>query len=52
MKSQKQIEKEIEERDQAIEFLKQKYEEDTGKKLELPISSTNFLCTCYGSKLR
>ena len=47
MRSQKQIERELAERDKAIEFLKQKYQEDTGKKFEIPISSSNFLCRLF-----
>jgi len=43
MKSQKQLEKELNERDQALKFLRQKYEEDTGRKLEIPITWNAFL---------
>ena len=44
MKSQKQLEQELDEKDKVLSFLRQKYEEDTGKKLELPLSWAAFLC--------
>ena len=47
MKSQKQLQNELEEADKAIQYLQQKYEEETGKKLEIPISYTTFLCIIY-----
>lgn len=43
MKSQKLLEKEIYEKDQALKYLKQKYEEDTGRKLKVPQNWDSFL---------
>ena len=45
MKSQKQLEKELEEKEKALQFLRKKYEEDTGKRLEIPVTWTAFLST-------
>ena len=36
MKSQKELESELEEKDNVLKFLQKRYEEDTGKKLDLP----------------
>jgi len=44
MKSQKQLEQELDEKDKVLQFLRQKYEEDTGKKLEIPLTWASFLC--------
>lgn len=36
MKSKEQLEKELNEKNKALLFLKERYEEDTGKKLLMP----------------